>query len=655
VAILIQASREEGFVLDIGQFAVAVLAFAIIALAAGRVGQFFAKLKLPMISGFLLAGILAGPYLLRLISLDVVERLSFLDDLSLAVIAFAAGSELHLQELRSRMKSIAWVSIANGLIIPTVGTVATFYLADYIPFMQPLSPAGRLAVSLLAGAILVARSPSSAIAIVNELRARGPFTRTVLGVIMVSDVVIIILFAITISVAHALLNQAGIELGFILLLTGELLASFAIGYALGRLLHLILAWRVPSPMKVASLLLSGYLIFALSAWIGDYSHENLPVEFTLEPLLICMIGGFVVTNYSAYRTDFLKILEEIGPPIYLIFFTLTGVGLRLDIFVQVWGIALILFAIRLVAVFVSSYIGGMLAGDPTQHNLLSWMTYITQAGVALGLAKEVNAEFGEWGAAFATLMISTVVVSQLVGPPLFKWAIQRVGEAHLQAPGQPFDGERDAVIFGLEGQSIALARLLNANGWNAKIATRQTQPVIENGAGDVTIQTIPDLSKQSLATLELERADAVVAMMDNDENYQVCETIYEHFGIKRMVVRLAQIEPSDRFARLGAIVIEPTTAMVNLLDNFVRAPAVTSLLLDRVPRHSVMDIEITNPSVDGLTLRDLSLPLDVLIVSITRDNSTLVSHGYTQLALGDWVSVVGSSEGLEQVSLLLEA
>jgi Kef-type K+ transport system membrane component KefB len=146
----------------------AITSFAIVALASDRIDRLLTRLKLPMISGFLLVGILAGPYVLRLVSAEAVQQLSFLDDISLAVIAFAAGSELHLKELRSRFKSISWVTASNGIVIPILGSIATFLLADLIPFMQPLSTTGRLAIAILAGAILVARSPSSAIAVVTE-------------------------------------------------------------------------------------------------------------------------------------------------------------------------------------------------------------------------------------------------------------------------------------------------------------------------------------------------------------------------------------------------------------------------------------------------------------------------------------------------------
>lgn len=632
----------------------ALASFAIIALASQRIGHFFADIKLPMISGFLLIGIIAGPYLLRLVSQEAVARLVFLDDISLAVIAFAAGSELYLKELRNRFKSIAWVTLANSIIIPIVGVVSLLMLADQIPFMQDLSDSGRFGVALLAGAILVARSPSSAIAIVNELRARGPFTRGVLGVTMVSDVVIIILFAIAMSVAHVLFNGGSLELNFILLLAAELAASFAIGYGIGRLLDFVLSQHLGKVVKSIIILVIGYGVFVFAHWVTDYSHENLPIEFALEPLLICMIGSFVVTNFGNNRAEFLQLIHDIGPPIYVIFFTLTGASLQMDVFIQLWPIALALFVIRIAALFVASFAGGTIAGDPMQHNVLSWMTYVTQAGVALGLAKNVADEFPEWGPAFATMIISTVVISQLAGPPFFKWAIQRVKEAHLQAPGQEFDGVRDAVIIGLEGQSLALARLLAANGWNAKIATRQADKVEEYGAIEIPIEVIPDLSKESLESLDLGRADALITMMTNDENYQVCELVYEHFGIQRMIARLAQPENGDRFAKLDVIVLEPTTAMVSLLDHFVRAPAATSLLLDRAPNQRVLDIQITNPNIHGLTIRDLRVPLDVLIVSVTRNDSILVSHGYTQLALGDWVSVLGTPEGVEELALRLE-
>jgi Kef-type K+ transport system membrane component KefB len=281
-----------------------VFGFSVIALASGQIGRLFVKAKLPLITGFLFTGIIAGPFILDLIHEEAITRLRFVDEISLAFIAFAAGSELYLKELRSRFKSIAWVTMGNLIVIPTLGAFAIFSLADFIPFMRDMAFSGRIAVSILAGAILVARSPSSAIAVVNELRAKGPFTQTALGVTMITDVGVIVLFAINSSVTDALLTGLGLDLTFVVLLLAELLLSLLLGYLLGKVLAFILSRHVPRIVKTGGILLAGFAIFILSAQIREINHTRLSFEIFLEPLLICMVGSFVVTNYTRFRPEF---------------------------------------------------------------------------------------------------------------------------------------------------------------------------------------------------------------------------------------------------------------------------------------------------------------------------------------------------------------
>jgi len=642
--------------MQIQTIAVILLVFALITLASERIGFYLQRFNLPLISGFLLTGLIAGPYILDLIHADYTEKLLFLDDISLGVIAFAAGSEFYLSELRGRFRAILFITVGNIFVVPVLGAITIYFLADYIPFMQELPPESQLAAALVAGAILVARSPSSAIAIVNELRAKGPFTQTVLGVTMLTDVLVIILYAITLLVADALITNVGFNLVFVALLGAELIVSLLLGYLLGRLLQLFLGLHIPTLAKATLIMLAGYATFLFAAFVREYTHEHFPIEFFLEPLLICMVGSFVITNYSEYRLEFIKIIHDISPAIYVIFFTLTGASLSLDVLADTWQIAVAIFLVRMLGIFIGSYTGGLLAHETVKHRSLSWMTYVTMAGVALGLAKGAAIEFPEWGNAFATMIISVVVVSQLVGPPFFKYAINRVRESHTRGEPQGFDGIRDAIIFGLEDQSFALARLLAAHGWNVTIATRNAdkwKDAIENDTA-IKIQSIPDLSLASFEELNAQHADAIIALLSNDENYQVCEIAYEHFGIEQLVVRLTDHEAYDRFKELGAFVVEPSLATVNLLDLFVRSPITTSLLLELNKNQGVMELQIRNRHVRGLALRELRLPLDVLILSLRRGHSTLVSHGYTRLDLGDWVTVVGSPESLDKVKLQVE-
>jgi Trk K+ transport system NAD-binding subunit/Kef-type K+ transport system membrane component KefB len=637
-------------------FFIILAAFGVIALASNQVGQFLSRrANLPLISGFLLAGIIVGPYVLGLVTETAVAKLKPIDELSLAVIAFAAGSELFIEEMRSRIRSVSLITLGNAIVVPAFGVIAIFLLAPIIPFMNGMTSVEQLAVAVMVGSILVARSPSSAIAIVNELWAKGSFTQTVLGVTMLTDVVVIVLFAINAEMADALLSNVGLNLGFVLLLAGELLLSLLLGVGLGLLLRLLLALKVGHGFKTVLILGAGLGVFVFSTELGALSHEHLATEILLEPLLICLIGSFYVTNFTQYRTDFMKILEDVGPPVYVLFFTLTGASLALDVLVDAWDVALILFGVRLIGIFVGSFGGGVAARDPMSHNKYGWMAYVTMAGVGLGLSKEVADQFPEFGIEFATIMIAVIVISQLVGPPLFKNAITRAGEAHPKHETPLFDGVRDAVVFGLTPQSVLLAKQLLAHDWQVKLLCLSPGKMEGFTEPDLTIIYLPEMSAAALREIGMEAADAAVLMRSDEQNYEACELLYEHFGTETMVVRLQDRANFDKFHALGVLVVEPQTAVVSLLEHFVRAPAGTSLLLGMQETQDIVDVEMRNPDLDGLSLRDLRLPLDVLILSVQRNGERIVSHGYTKLEMGDKVTMVGDMKKLEEVMLRFDA
>ena len=628
-----------------------VAGFTLITLASKQIGQFFTRFKLPLISGFLFTGIVAGPFIFDFISVEVTERLRFVDELSLAFIAFVAGSELYLKELRSRFKSIKLVSI--GIVVSTfiLGSLTVFVLADFMPFMRGLPVASRIAIAILAGAILVARSPSSAVAVIKELRAKGPFTQTAMGVTVVMDVLVIVLFSVNSSIADALLTGLRFNLTLIILLFVELMVALAGGYVVGRILQQILSSRINHIAKTVGILLTGYAVFAVFAGIRHFTHDRLLFEVFVEPLLVCMIGSFWLINRTDARDELLKTLRDIGPLIYIAFFTLTGASLTLDILADIWPITLLLVAVRLVGIFIGSFTGGVLAGEPMTHNKVSWMAYITQAGVGLGLAKEVGGAFPAWGPAFATLIISTIVVNQIVGPAFFKWALVWVKEARPRAKKSEPDQIHSAIIFGSDGQSLALARQLRAHDWEVKVAYRQTGEMKKVASSYFNVQPMPGFSLNALQAFGVGEAGAVIVMLSDEENYRICELAYEHFETDNLVVRLNDLANYDRFRELGAFTVRPSTAIISLLDHFVRAPSSVSLLLGMEENHDIIDLEIRDPNLAGMAVRDLRLPSDALILSVRRAGHIIITHGYTELQIGDWVTVVGSLESLEELEL----
>lgn len=636
------------------QILVYVLGFVWILFASDYFAKYLKKIHFPLITGFLITGVICGPHILNLIEKEAIESLDFVNDIALAFIAFAAGSELYLKDIRSRVRSIAWNTFGQLAVTFILGSIAVYFLAGYIPFMRGMSVESKMAVSILAATIFVARSPSSAIAVIRELRAKGPFTQTAMGVTVLKDVLVIVLFTICFSLAVTIVSGIPFDLAVIGILFMELSLAFIFGYALGKLISLILGLSVRILLKTGLILLAGYGTFILMHYLRDISPEYLPFEIHIEPLLICIIASFAVTNYSKYRGEFRKIIHDTGPMIYVAFFTLIGAMLSIDILAKVWIIALILFVVRLLAMVIGAYVGSTLAKDPAVFKRIGWMPYVTQAGVGLGLASEVAGEFNVWGAEFATIIIAVIVLNQFVGPPLFKWSINLVGEAHVKAETPAFDGHRDAIIFGYEDQSLALARQLMKHKWCVKIVSLKKVEEVSK-ATDVHVEFVKSISVKTLKDLDADKAEAIVLMLSDEENASICELVYENIGTKEVVVRLNDRANFNRFHELGALIMEPSTAMVGLLDHLVRAPMATSILLGTDEEHDTEDIEVMDKEMHGIALRDLRLPTDVLILSVKRKGHMVVTHGYTRLRKNDTITAVGSAKSLEELRLKLES
>ncbi|QPC82186.1 cation:proton antiporter [Phototrophicus methaneseepsis] len=627
------------------------LSFLLIALAAKQIGKFFSRYELPYITGYLLAGALAGPFILGMLPSEASEELRYIDDIALAVIAFIAGSELYLRELKDRLNAIllnaAGIVIAAFLMLG----IAIFFLQSVIPFAADFSTMTRAAVALLGATILLALSPASTIAVIQEVRAKGPFSKTVLSIAVVMDVVIIVLFAVSVAFARAMIDNLVVDVSFAILLIADIAIALVSGYLVGRVIGLVMSLSASNVIKALLLLVIGFIIFELGYSVPEWSYETFGFKIKIEPLLIAMVAGFTVTNFTRYRQPFEDLLHEISPYVYVAFFALTGVGLKLDILFSTLGIALVLFLVRMAAILVGTYAGGTIANESPTFRRWAWMGLITQAGIALGLARETAVAFpATLGGDFSTLIIAVVVLNEVFGPLFLKYVLRRVGEAHV-----PGDGAgRSVVILGVEQGSMALARQLTADGWHVVVADTNAEHVERLAAEDVDERHIKQVDSPTLKSLFGGSPDTLVAMLEDDEaNLRACELAAEDFGVRSMVARVQDIVLRERFESLGVHVLDPASAMVNLLHQYVRAPEAVELLLRQHPDHEVTQITIYDRAIDGLRLRDLRLPNDVLILEIIRDGISIVPDGLSILRVRDDVTLLGSPDSLTEVSLKL--
>jgi Trk K+ transport system NAD-binding subunit len=201
---------------------------------------------------------------------------------------------------------------------------------------------------------------------------------------------------------------------------------------------------------------------------------------------------------------------------------------------------------------------------------------------------------------------------------------------------------------------MALAKQLDLHGWEVKVVHKNSLDNQKLGSPRIVTEQVSSFTLLELETCGINEAGAIVTMLSDEENLKICEWTYENFGSTNLVVLLNEHRNYEVFEKLGAFIVSPSTAIISLLDHFVRSPSVVSLLFGLEEGHDIVDLEARNPNLDGMAIKDLRLPPDSLILSIHRKGHLVNAHGYTRLKLHDQVTVTGSNESLEAISLRFE-
>lgn len=396
-------------------------AIGFLVLAGTLLSELLEPLGLPHLSGYLLAGIVGGPHVLHLVDHDTVEQLSPVNTLALALIALAGGVELKVATLRSVAKSLAYASLLQTFIV-LLGMACTFLLlSPFIPFAKDLELRPLLGVALLWGALCVTRSPSACMGILSQTRAKGPLATFSLGFIMLSDVVVVVMVATAIMLARPLITPgAAITIDDFNVLGHEILGSISIGTTLGLALAIYL--RLVGGQLLLVLLALGFGVTAAL----KYVH--------VDPLLTFLTAGFVVQNLSNQGPKLLHAVEQMGSVVFVLFFATAGAHLDIPLLKQAWLIALALCGARALFTYGAARLSSRLAGDVPVVRKWGWSSLISQAGLALGLGVVVEAAFPGIGSSFRSLVIAAVAINEMIGPVLFKMALDRAGETDRSEP-----------------------------------------------------------------------------------------------------------------------------------------------------------------------------------------------------------------------------
>jgi Kef-type K+ transport system membrane component KefB len=385
------------------------------------------KIKFPRVTGYIIVGILFSPSVIHLIPRATIAELDIITHVTLAIVAYLIGTSLRLESIKRLGRSISWITPTQSLGAWLVVTLALAFLAPSILAVPGATFMGNyFPMALVIGAIASATAPAVTMAVIREYKARGPFTTTLLAVVALDDAIAVIAFAIAMGIAQPLVNGgSGVALYHMLAAPSlEIAESIGIGTALGFALVYLTKLA-----KTRALLLTVVLgIILLGAGLANHLGISL--------IMANMTIGFVVANRVPDSEPSI-VVEGIEEIVFAIFFVFSGMHFDASVIRTAGVLGLMLFGIRFAGKYYGTVIGARISRSSEEVRKYLGFALVPQAGVALGLALLAAEILPSLGNLLVNIVLASVIVNELVAPPLTKYAITKAGESEKAIESAP--------------------------------------------------------------------------------------------------------------------------------------------------------------------------------------------------------------------------
>ncbi len=405
-------------------------------------------LKLPNVTGYIVTGILAGPFIFGLLFnnftfenikegpiYQFVQQINWVSTVALGFIAFSIGTSFRLSTLKAVGKKVIIITIleafGGSLLVILALLVAHFIAPDVVTW--------ELLLTL--GAIASATAPAATLMVIKQYNARGPLVDTLLPVVALDDAVALILFAVLFQIASALASGNGISAYTIIIKPLlEILISLGVGVILGLIISFMNRFFKSRNNRLI------WCIFSVFAAIGFYYlfKSEFMGSFELSSLLVCMMAGALYTNLCKDSGKTLDVMDRFTSPIYMMFFVISGASLDLSIFFSGDGLVVVIIASiyvisRVVGKWLGAFTGASISHSEPQIKKYLGFALIPQAGVAIGLSTTAYRIFSEnpvtqkAGALILAIILTSTLIYELVGPLSAKFALSKAGEISRDA------------------------------------------------------------------------------------------------------------------------------------------------------------------------------------------------------------------------------
>ena len=399
-----------GDVMETNSVATVIISIALMLFLGFSMTRLTKRLRLPNVTAYIVVGILIGPFCLNLVPATVIDGMDFLSDIALAFIAFSTGEFFKLSTLKKNGMKVVIITVLEACLATVVVFIVTYCILGV-----------DLGFSIVLAALASATAPASTVMTIRQTGAHGDFVDTLLQVVALDDVVGLIEYSVAISLALSVsLGSASVGATGILKPIGINLGVLLLGGLFGLFLKLLMPKKRSNDNR---LIISVSLIFAFC---------GICALLDVSPLLGCMSMGTVYINITNDEKLF-KQLNYFTPPILLLFFVRSGLSFRLDALVNnstavgntpLLVIGVVYFVVRVVGKYAGAFLGCLITGKPKEVRNYLGLALIPQAGVAIGLAAlGARTLGGETGVALETVILSSSVLYELVGPACAKLSL----------------------------------------------------------------------------------------------------------------------------------------------------------------------------------------------------------------------------------------
>lgn len=408
-----------------------LMSIAVALLAGLLMSRIAKKLKLPAVTGYLVSGILIGPYCLGRLNIsgigfnsaENVLSLSLISEVALGFIAFSIGNEFRLSQLKKTGKQALVIGILQALSATLLVDLSLYILHLFLGEDKlPLS------VVITLGAIATATAPAATMMVVNQYKAKGPLTDLLLPIVALDDAVGLIIFAISFGIAKSLSTGAFSFVSVIINPLAEVGCSILLGAVLGWIFSFVERFFFSNSKRLSISIT--FVILAVALSMLDIEIPDSEIKIGFSSLLVCMMLGTVFCNVCDFSEELMARCDRWTAPLFVLFFVVSGAELDLAVFkdAAVIGIGIVYVIARSIGKYFGAYGSAKLVhcSDRIVKNL--GITLLPQAGVALGMTITVADELGQPGEIIRSIVLFGVLIYELFGPMLTKIALTRAGD-----------------------------------------------------------------------------------------------------------------------------------------------------------------------------------------------------------------------------------